>query len=113
MDCIFCQIVRGERPADIVYRDEDVTAFRDIHPQAPIHILVIPNRHLTNLNDLNNEDQALAGKMVLTLKRLAEQEGIAERGYRLVTNVNRGGGQAVWHLHWHLLGGRPMRWPPG
>lgn len=113
MDCVFCQIVRGERPAKIVFKDEDVTAFRDIHPQAPIHILVIPNRHLTTLNDLTDADQVLAGKMILTLKRVAEQEGVAERGYRVVTNVNRGGGQYVWHLHWHLLAGRPMRWPPG
>lgn len=108
MSTIFAQIVRGEADADIVYQDDRVTCFRDINPAAPVHILIIPNKEIATLNDLTNEDESLAGYMMLTAKRLARDQGIDERGYRLIINCNREGGQVVDHLHLHLLGGRPM-----
>lgn len=108
MTTIFSKIIAGELPADIVYRDELVTAFRDIHPQAPTHILIVPNKEIATLNDLSAEDEQVAGRMLLVAKRLAEQEGVAEDGYRLLLNCNRHGGQEVYHLHLHLLGGRPL-----
>ena len=113
MDCLFCKIVSGEIPADIVYQDEQVLAFRDISPQAPTHILTIPKRHITTINDIAEEDAALIGQMVLTAKKLAAQEGLTEDGYRLTMNCNENGGQTVYHIHLHLLGGRRMNWPPG
>ena len=112
-DCIFCRIVRRQAPGDIVYQDEEVTAFRDINPQAPVHILVVPNRHIPAVAALGREDTGLAGRLILTARELAEREGIARAGYRLVFNNGPQGGQSVDHLHLHLLGGRPMRWPPG
>ncbi len=105
---IFAKIVRGEIPADIVYQDELVTAFRDIHPQAPTHILIVPNKVIPTVNDLTAEDEQVAGRLLLTAQKLAQQEGIAESGYRLLINCNRDGGQEVFHLHLHLLGGRPL-----
>lgn len=108
MPTIFSKIIAGEAPADIVYRDEQVTCFRDIAPSAPTHILIVPNREIATVNDLTEEDAPLIAHMVLTAKMLAEREGIAERGYRLVCNVNEEGGQVVYHLHLHLMGGRPM-----
>lgn len=108
MSTIFAQIIAGEAPADIVYRDEQVTCFRDIAPKAPTHILIVPNREIATVNDLTPDDAGLVGHMVLVAKRLAEQEGIADRGYRLVVNCNREGGQVVYHLHMHLIGGRPL-----
>ena len=113
MDCLFCKIADGQIPAKKVFEDEDVIAFRDINPQAPTHILLVPRRHITTLNDLTSDDAALAGKLVLHAKQLAEQEGIAESGYRTVFNCNGDGGQSVYHIHLHLLGGRALRWPPG
>ncbi|MBC7287489.1 MAG: histidine triad nucleotide-binding protein [Armatimonadetes bacterium] len=112
-DCIFCRIVRGEIPADIVYRDEDVVAFRDINPQAPVHILVVPVRHIPELNETSDDDAVLLGKLLLTAVKIAGQEGIGGSGYRLVVNQGRDAGQSVDHLHVHLLGGRAMAWPPG
>ena len=107
-DTIFSKIVRGEAPADIVYRDDQVTAFRDIQPQAPTHILILPNKAIPTVNDVTAEDEALLGHLFVVAAKLAEEEGIAEDGYRLIVNCNRDGGQLVFHLHMHLLGGRPM-----
>jgi histidine triad (HIT) family protein len=113
MDTIFGKIARGEIPADIVYQDEDVVAFRDLHPQAPIHILVIPRKPIRTLNDLEAADAELVGKLFLAARKVAEREGIAAAGYRTVINCNAAAGQTVFHLHLHLLGGRPLHWPPG
>lgn len=112
-DTIFGKIASGEIAADIVYQDDDVVAFRDIGPQAPTHVLVIPRKPIRTINDLQPEDAELVGKMFLAVKRVAEQEGIAEAGYRVVVNCNAAAGQAVFHLHLHLLGGRSLGWPPG
>lgn len=113
MNCLFCNIIEGRIPADIVYQDEEVLAFRDINPQAPTHILCIPRKHISTTNDLSVADEALAGKLVLTAGKLARQLGFAEEGYRLVLNCNGHAGQTVFHIHLHLLGGRHMSWPPG
>ncbi len=110
-DCLFCKMVSGEIKPDTVYEDHKVLGFRDIHPQAPVHILIIPKIHIATLNEL--DDAGLAGHLLLTAAKLAAQEGLAEDGYRTVINCNEHGGQAVYHLHLHLLGGRSMRWPPG
>jgi len=110
-DCLFCKMVAGEIKPDIVYQDEAVLAFRDINPQAPVHILIIPKKHVETLNDL--DDSVLAGHLLKTAVSLAKQEGLAEDGYRTVFNCNKDGGQEVFHLHMHLLGGRQMSWPPG
>lgn len=110
-DCLFCKMVAGGIKPDVVFEDENVLAFRDINPQAPVHILIVPKRHIATLNDL--DDGRLAGQLLLTAVNLASQEGLAEDGYRTVFNCNRNGGQAVYHLHLHLLGGRPLGWPPG
>ncbi len=112
-DCLFCKIVTGEMSTDFVYEDDEFVAFRDINPQAPTHVLVIPRRHIETLNDLEPVDGDVAGKLMLAAKTIAAQEGIAEDGYRVVINCNAGGGQAVYHIHLHLLGGRQMKWPPG
>ncbi len=108
MTTLFAKIIGGEIPADIVYQDELVTAFRDIHPLAPTHILIVPNKVIATANDLTEADEATAGRMLLVAGRIAAQEGIAESGYRLIINCNRDGGQEVYHLHMHLLGGRRM-----
>jgi len=113
VDCIFCRIVAGKAPADIIHKDEMVTAFHDANPQAPVHILVIPNEHLESIGDIHSEHDGLLGRMFSVANQLAVQEGIAQSGYRLVTNRGDHGGQSVYHLHLHLLGGRRMRWPPG
>jgi histidine triad (HIT) family protein len=112
-DCIFCRIARHEAPADVVFEDGDLLAFRDIDPKAPVHILLIPKKHIESLETVGAEDQALFGKMVVAARDLARKEGVAPDGYRLVINTNRGAGQSVWHLHLHLMGGRPLGWPPG
>jgi histidine triad (HIT) family protein len=106
MDCIFCKIASGAIPADIVYSDSDFVAFRDISPQAPVHDVIIPRRHLPSINDLQEADQALAGKMILVAKKIAEKEGIAVSGYRLAVNCGPDGTQVVPHIHLHVLGGR-------
>lgn len=108
MSTIFSKIIRGEVPADIVYQDDQVTCFRDINPAAPVHLLIVPNKAIATANDLGEDDERLAGHMLLVAKDLAAREGIAERGYRLIINCNREGGQEVYHLHMHLLGGRPL-----
>ena len=110
-DCIFCKVVTGEIPATIVKRTDRLLAFRDINPQAPTHLLIIPTHHVASLEQVN--DGTVLGEMLLFARGLAHDAGIAERGYRVVTNTNADGGQTVYHLHLHLLGGRAMSWPPG
>jgi histidine triad (HIT) family protein len=110
--CVFCRIAAKEIPATIVYEDDDVVAFRDLSPQAPTHVLVICRRHVASLDDMVATDAALLGAMVLAAKNLAAAAGLAA-GYRVVTNCGANAGQSVAHLHFHLLGGRPMAWPPG
>lgn len=112
-DTLFSRIIRREIPADIVYEDDEVLAFRDIQPQAPIHVLFIPKRAFATLNDLQAEDAALAGRLILAAASYAQREGFAEAGYRTVMNCNRDGGQSVYHIHLHLLAGRQLTWPPG
>jgi histidine triad (HIT) family protein len=109
MSCIFCKIISGESPAQLLYRDDMVTAFRDIHPITSTHILIVTNRHIDSVNELEPEDEPLVGRMVMVAKGLAAQEGIAERGYRLIINTGAHGGQSVFHLHLHLIGGRLVR----
>ncbi len=111
--CIFCGIVSRQVPSDVVHETEKVLAFRDISPQAPHHILVIPKRHIATLEDLNIDDAALIGEMYLAAQQVARQEGFADDGYRTVINCGAHGHQTVYHLHLHVLGGRRMRWPPG
>ena len=108
MTTVFSKIINGQSPADIVYQDELVTAFRDIDPAAPVHILIVPNRTIPTVNDLLDADELVAGRMILVARRLAKQEGIAETGYRLIINCNRHGGQEIYHMHMHLLGGRSL-----
>lgn len=112
-DCIFCKIAGGQIPAKIAHQDDRLVAFHDINPQAPIHIQVIPRRHIERVSDLDASSAGLVAELVLAANRLAKEHKIAEPGYRLVINCNPGAGQSVYHLHLHLLGGRPMRWPPG
>jgi histidine triad (HIT) family protein len=112
-DCLFCKIAGGEIPADKVKEADDWIAFRDINPQAPTHILIIPREHIATLNDAGPGNEALLGKLLLAARQIAAEEGIAESGYRAVVNCNADAGQAVFHIHMHLLGGREMGWPPG
>ena len=111
-ETLFSRIIRREIPADIVYEDEHVLAFRDIHPQAPVHVLFVPKKPVPTLNDLQPEDAELAGRLLLAAAAYARKEGFAERGYRTVINCNADGGQTVFHLHLHVLAGRQMTWPP-
>ena len=110
---IFKKIIDREIPADIVYEDDDVLAFKDISPQAPVHILIVPKEEIATINDAKPEHAELIGKMVLTAKNIAKENNIHEKGYRLVFNCNEGAGQTVFHIHLHLLGGRELKWPPG
>lgn len=110
---LFTKIRDREIPADIVYEDDDILAFRDINPQAPVHILVIPKQPIATVNDLEPAHAELAGRLFLVAKEIAREEGVAEDGYRLVMNTNAAGGQEVYHIHLHLLGGRQFTWPPG
>jgi histidine triad (HIT) family protein len=112
-ETIFGKIANAEVEADLVYEDEEVVAFRDLNPQAPVHVLVIPRKPIPTLNAAQGEDAELLGRLLLTAAKIAEQEGIAEHGYRTVINCNAGGGQTVYHLHVHLIGGRALQWPPG
>ena len=112
-DCLFCRVVAGEIPAKIVYQDDRLVAFQDINPQAPMHVLLVPRRHVASLNDLSEADDALVGEMVRRAAALAKEQGYAERGYRTVFNCNADAGQSVFHIHLHVLGGRSMHWPPG
>jgi histidine triad (HIT) family protein len=111
--CIFCRMVEGEIKPDVVYEDEAVLAFRDTNPQSPTHVLLIPKEHIATTNDLDDDNAAILGRLYLAAKQVAADEGIAERGYRMVMNCNPEAGQSVYHIHLHLLGGRPMNWPPG
>ena len=113
MDCLFCKIDKGEIPAKVVYRDDKVMAFEDINPQAPHHVLIIPHKHISTLNDLKDEDTELVGYMVQVAAKLAKELKISEDGYRINLNCNKGAGQTVFHIHLHLLGGRRFSWPPG
>ena len=113
MDCLFCNIISGNIPADIVFQDDKVLAFRDIAPQAPEHILIIPRKHIATLNDVTAEDTEMLGTLMQTAATLAADAGCAAEGYRVVMNCNAAAGQTVWHIHLHLLGGRNLSWPPG
>jgi histidine triad (HIT) family protein len=112
-DTLFAKIARREIPAQIVYQDDDVTAFRDINPGAPVHVLIVPNKVIPTLNDATREDQAVLGKLLLTAQKLAKELGVDQSGYRVVMNTNNDAGQSVFHVHLHLLGGRKLAWPPG
>jgi histidine triad (HIT) family protein len=112
-DDLFLKIINREIPADIVYETDEILAFRDINPQAPTHLLIIPKEHIPTMNDLGSGHSNLLGRLLLVAAELAEREGIAQDGYRVVMNCNKSGGQAVYHIHLHLLGGRQMGWPPG
>ena len=113
MDCLFCKIIEKQIPSKIVYEDEKVLAFEDINPQAPIHILIIPKKHISTALEIPREENELVGCLVQAANEIAVDKGVAERGFRLVMNCNREAGQEVFHLHLHLLAGRPMDWPPG
>ena len=112
MECLFCKIVNQEIPAAVVYEDDQVLAFNDINPQAPTHVLIIPKKHISTLNDIAAEDEALVGHMITVAGQIAQQQGFDQAGYRTVFNCNEHGGQTVYHIHLHLLGGKPMGWPP-
>jgi len=111
MDCIFCKILKGEIGADVVLKEDGIFAFKDIKPQAPHHILIIPEKHIATINDLGDEDAAIVGKMVLAAKKIAKKLGV--QSYRLVFNCNADAGQEVFHIHLHFLAGRKFTWPPG
>lgn len=112
-NCLFCKILDGDIPADIVYESETAIAFRDINPQAPTHVLIIPRKHIATINEIAEDDQALIGSLYSAAREIAAAQGIAEEGYRAVMNCNEGAGQTVFHIHLHLLGGRDLGWPPG
>lgn len=112
-DCLFCRIVSGEIPSDIVYQDDVCLAFSDINPSAPVHILIIPKEHIATLNALTPEHESTMGHILLAAKKIAAQTGVDASGYRVVANCNSDGGQVVFHVHFHLLGGRELSWPPG
>ena len=112
-NCVFCKIIAGEIPGSFVHQDDSIVAVRDINPQAPLHLLIMPRRHIATLNDLRPDDDALVGSMFRVAAALAGQHGYAERGYRTVFNCNREAGQTVFHIHLHLLAGRGLTWPPG
>ncbi len=113
MDCLFCKIATGEIPSDKVYEDDELLAFRDINPEAPTHILIIPKTHIESVNQLDEKSANIVSKAFIVMKDIARDEGISESGYRIVTNILEDGGQTVNHLHFHLLGGRNLSWPPG
>ena len=112
-NCIFCQVVAGEISADIIYRDDLAVAFRDINPQAPVHALVIPREHMESLDDAAGRDEMTLGHLLRVAARVANEQGLSESGYRTVINTGAGAGQSVFHLHLHVVGGRPLHWPPG
>ena len=112
-DCLFCKIVAGEIPAELVYESDTAVAFRDINPQAPTHVLVIPRKHISTINDITSDDETIVGSLYTAAREMAAAEGIADDGYRAVMNCNEGAGQSVFHIHLHVLGGRAMSWPPG
>jgi histidine triad (HIT) family protein len=112
-DCLFCRVIAGEIPGSFVHQDERLVAFKDINPQAPMHVLIVPRRHIPTLNDLSAEDDPLVGEMTRLAASLAREHGHSDRGYRTVFNCNAGAGQTVFHIHMHVLGGRSLGWPPG
>jgi histidine triad (HIT) family protein len=112
-DCIFCKIGAGQIPAGVVFQDDEVMAFEDVRPQAPVHVLIIPKRHIGGLNEAGSNDRALLGRLLEVANLVAQRKRIVDTGYRVVTNTGREGGQSVFHLHFHVLGGRDMAWPPG
>jgi len=112
-DCLFCRIIAGTIPATLVHQDEHLVAFRDINPQAPMHVLIVPRRHVASLNELTESDDQIVGEMVRRAAAIARSNGFADRGYRTVFNCNAEAGQTVFHIHLHVLGGRPLTWPPG
>jgi histidine triad (HIT) family protein len=112
-DCLFCKIVQKSIPAKIVYEDDQTLAFDDINPQAPVHTLIIPKKHIAAVQDCRDEESTLLAQLLVTCANVAKQKGLSESGYRIVTNTGRDAGQTVFHLHLHVLGGRHMRWPPG
>lgn len=112
-DCLFCKIRDGEIPANVIYQDDDVLAFEDVNPQAPTHVLVVPKKHISTVNDLQEDDAGLVGKLYLAAKKITADARVADDGYRLVMNCNEQAGQTVFHLHLHVLAGRNMTWPPG
>lgn len=112
MDCLFCKIAKGEM-GQLVYSDDQVVAFNDIDPKAPHHVLIVPKKHIATINDTTTDDENLLGHMIIVAKNIAKERGLSEDGYRLVLNCNQQGGQAVYHIHLHLLAGRQMHWPPG
>ncbi len=112
-DCLFCRIIDGDIPAEIIYESENAIAFGDINPQAPTHVLIIPRRHLATINDLGDGDEAVVGSLFSAARDIAASEGLSEQGYRTVINCNEAAGQTVFHIHLHLLGGRGFGWPPG
>ena len=111
--CTFCKIISGDLPGKIVYQDGETTAFRDIHPVAPTHILIVPNKHIESINDISSQDEGLVGHLLLVARELAAKEGIANSGYRLIINTGRNANQTIFHLHLHLIGGQPVRYPMG
>ncbi len=112
-DCLFCKIRDGEIPADIVFENDDMVAFNDVNSQAPLHVLIIPKKHISTINDLAESDESIMGKLFTVAKTIAAQHGVSDDGYRLVVNCNEKAGQTVFHIHMHLLAGRSMNWPPG
>lgn len=113
MDCVFCKIINKEIPSDVIYEDSDVIAFNDLDPQAPIHFLVIPKKHIQSITTLDEADSQIISRIFASIKKLASEKGLDENGYRVVSNVGEDGGQSVPHLHFHVLGGRGFEWPPG
>jgi histidine triad (HIT) family protein len=111
--CLFCRIIAGEIPGKFLYQDDRLVVLQDVNPQAPLHALVIPRKHVASLNDLSAEDDGLVGEMIRRAAAVAREQGVAERGYRAVFNCNSEAGQTVFHIHLHVIGGRPMAWPPG
>lgn len=112
-DCLFCKILAGDIPADVIYESDTAIAFRDINPQAPTHVLIIPRKHVPTINDISEDDQAIVGSLYSAARTIAAEEGFSAEGYRAVMNCNEAAGQTVFHIHLHLLGGRPFSWPPG
>ncbi len=112
-DCLFCNILAGDVPAEIIYESDTVIAFRDINPRAPMHVLIVPREHISTINDIDTEHEAIVGSLFTAARDIAAQEGVAEEGYRAVMNCNSDGGQSVFHLHLHVLGGCMLTWPPG
>ena len=113
MDCLFCKIIAGDIPSTTVYEDETVYAFLDIEPQAPVHVIIVPKEHFTSGNEINENNAAVIGHIFCVAAKIAKEQGIAENGWRLVNNCGKDGGQTVGHIHFHLLGGRSLQWPPG